>query len=1367
MKKMLSVLLSVSMILSLFAGIGADAQSAQAAQVLLADGTYVLTSVANEMVVCAENYGNDPLVANRDSHGGNWEEFILVNNSDGTISLQSAYNGLYVCAVIDEENQLLARSASISTWEKFEIEHITESQYALKAVANEKYVQADLNNSGVLTAASDSIGGAWEAFIFTRLTTTDDSLAPVVTQDGQNLNVTWEGDEAASYDVYRAVSRYATYSKVATVTGLGYTDTAPNSDKYANYYKVAVAGSDALSKPGSLEIEMFGEDMYVFAPTDDVEQIYNAVNDIYLIQGDVTNGTPGPGQQFGDGRYAFAFKTGDYSGMSANTFQISYYMQVLGLGKVPTDVTIKNIHVPAVLSNDNATCNFWMSIENIGIAAAQYDDSDEYWQFKWAVSQAAPARRLYVNRSAKLNNYDGYASGGFISDSVFTKNLGSNTQQQYYIRNTNIQGQVYGVNWNMVMQGVNYGSATATNFQALNGAKGVSNWTSYGCYTDLDSTDVIREKPFLYFDETEEEYKVFIPGIRENSSGISWSENYIGDGVSVDISKFYIARADRDNAASINAALAAGKNIILSPGIYYAEEPIVIDRANTIFLGLGLATIIPTNTEAAIKTADVGGVSIAGVILDADSYSKNMLVVGEEGCNKDHSANPTVLQDVFVRIGGVHGGVASTDSAIVINSNNVIGDDFWVWRADHGDGVGWYLNTANVGVEINGDDVTMYGLMVEHFQKYDVIWRGENGKTYFLQNEKCYDPQNQAEWMSHDGTLLGYAAYKVSNNVKNHYAVGLGSYNVFIYTNGAVIYLDNAIEVPDTPGVMIENVCIVELASGGADDGFHHIVNGTGPGINSSAYAREVLLYYCNHKSVSYSGEEYGYQTSDDPLADRIIAKEAKSVDNAEMYVIDYWSAGGPATQDPEDIVPETAIVLSSQQAAVLTQENAYYTYGSFAPAANGSEAYYYLDVKEAGTYTITYSITGEGSGTQYNNAFSVYTGEADTFNVNTTANQTISIPALWTTDTVTTRKTIALEAGTQVLRIASAAAGYSLSQVEIAAQTVTEIDLAAGESRTIDADVLDGAAGTYVIINGSLEYTVAGNAFDYNVNVANAGTYGISINYGLESSSDVAFTLETVNSDGTVTTLGSVSAPATGSWSAYSDTEPLTVSLPAGASVLRLTITGNSVNVTGLGITCAELENQPEVVTPSIVTGVKAVYADGKIQITWDDNGADMYKVVRSDGRSSYINLTYGATAAGWTDTKDLVEAQLYYYRVIGYFKDAEGNLVMGDMSEAAGVVATDTLPAKIVNVEASVSGNSVTLTWDKAESARYYKVSRAAGATGKYYSMKYNIETTTYSESAVAAGTYRYKVVGYYKDVDSSWIYGELSDTLYVTIN
>ena len=130
------------------------------------------------------------------------------------------------------------------------------------------------------------------------------------------------------------------------------------------------------------------------------------------------------------------------------------------------------------------------------------------------------------------------------------------------------------------------------------------------------------------------------------------------------------------------------------------------------------------------------------------------------------------------------------------------------------------------------------------------------------------------------------------------------------------------------------------------------------------------------------------------------------------------------------------------------------------------------------------------------------------------------------------------------------------------------------------------------------------------------------------------------------------------------------------------------------------------------------------------------------------------------------MVDAQLYYYRITGYFRDADGNLVSGEISDAAGVVATDKLPDKITGVTATLNGSHVTLQWDAASGARYYKVSRAAGATGKYYSVKYNLETTSYTDTGLSAGTYRYKVVGYYKDVDSSWVYGELCDTLYVTV-
>jgi len=216
----------------------------------------------------------------------------------------------------------------------------------------------------------------------------------------------------------------------------------------------------------------------------------------------------------------------------------------------------------------------------------------------------------------------------------------------------------------------------------------------------------------------------------------------------------------------------------------------------------------------------------------------------------------------------------------LIHINNVIGDDFWVWRADHGDGVGWDLNKVANGFVVNGDKVIMYGLLVEHFQEYDIIWRGEYGKTYFLQNEKCYDPQNQDEWKSH-GTQLGYAEYKVSNNVKNHYVVGLGSYDVFIYTGGANIFLDNLFEVPDQPGVKIENALIVEITTdGGPLVGFNHICNGIGPGttggLGGKGFAKKflflivipkliLLMYYEDGSSQScFINQEKGHQTSYD-----------------------------------------------------------------------------------------------------------------------------------------------------------------------------------------------------------------------------------------------------------------------------------------------------------------------------------------------------------------------------------------------------------------------------------------------------------------------------------------------------------------------
>ena len=111
--------------------------------------------------------------------------------------------------------------------------------------------------------------------------------------------------------------------------------------------------------------------------------------------------------------------------------------------------------------------------------------------------------------------------------------------------------------------------------------------------------------------------------------------------------------------------------------------------------------------------------------------------------------------------------------------------------------VGWTVNTADTGLVVNGDHVTATGLFVEHFQKYNVIWNGNGGEVIFFQNELPYDPPTQADY-EHDG-VLGYAAFKVADNVQSFQGYGMGSY---IFTNvNPDIHVSHAFEVPNTPGV--------------------------------------------------------------------------------------------------------------------------------------------------------------------------------------------------------------------------------------------------------------------------------------------------------------------------------------------------------------------------------------------------------------------------------------------------------------------------------------------------------------------------------------------------------------------------------------
>jgi hypothetical protein len=335
------------------------------------------------------------------------------------------------------------------------------------------------------------------------------------------------------------------------------------------------------------------------------------------------------------------------------------------------------------------------------------------------------------------------------------------------------------------------------------------------------ATPVIREKPFLYVDSGGH-YLVMVPDLEPSSQGPSWMSG-APPGSPLSIDTFYLARPGTDTAATINAALGQGKNLMFTPGIYQLEAPVQVSRAGTIVMGLGLSTLIPTHGTPVLSVADVDGVTMAGLILQAGTASSpTLLQVGASGSSADHSKNPTAIFDVHCRIGGANPGTAS--SCVTIESNDVLVDNTWLWRADHGAGVGWTSNPSKNGLIVNGARVTAYGLFVEHFQEYQTLWNGENGSVYFYQSEMPYDPPSQTAWQSAPNKN-GYASYKVADTVTTHQAEGLGVYSAFDNNVSA----DDAFESPSAAGVALHHMVIVSLRSGSISS----IVNGTGAGVGN------------------------------------------------------------------------------------------------------------------------------------------------------------------------------------------------------------------------------------------------------------------------------------------------------------------------------------------------------------------------------------------------------------------------------------------------------------------------------------------------------------------------------------------------------
>jgi len=252
-------------------------------------------------------------------------------------------------------------------------------------------------------------------------------------------------------------------------------------------------------------------------------------------------------------------------------------------------------------------------------------------------------------------------------------------------------------------------------------------------------------------------------------------------------------------------------------------------------LGIGFPTVETNNGQPVIIVSNVDGVRITGLLFQASSVPSTTLLQWGTGGYAGNANNPGFAYDVFARVGGPNNPAqyqVSTNVQVTINSGHVVLDNAWLWRADH-DISGIVYNSNNPvfnGLVVNGNDVTTYGLAVEHNLHDQVVWNGERGQSYFYQAELPYDV-TQANFGN-----PGYVGYRVNSNVQNHQSWGAG---VYCFFRDNVVYVNDGIATGSSSGVVFTSPFTKFLNGNGQ---ITHVINNKGSPVNSGSG----ISYVCN-----------------------------------------------------------------------------------------------------------------------------------------------------------------------------------------------------------------------------------------------------------------------------------------------------------------------------------------------------------------------------------------------------------------------------------------------------------------------------------------------------------------------------------------
>lgn len=502
------------------------------------------------------------------------------------------------------------------------------------------------------------------------------------------------------------------------------------------------------------------QNSYIFTADTGIDNILTILDSITTIQG-------GPNSKWGNESFILLFQPGMYD-FQGKTLFVNFYTSIRGLGTNPGDTQFSNVTITVqgmTPTSPTATTDyFWRDIENLQVNG----------DMQWYVSQACPLRRIICTGKLSVNNgvNNSWASGGWMSNIETGNSIDNGNQQQFCYKNIKITS----------------GNVQPSNQGTLNIVAINSDISDTSSCTSQQTVTVLKNipgycKPWLMSDG------IFLP-IQSNVNGSD-----LTPGGSVINNKDIYVTYPTDTVDTINKNIAdsSKKAIIFTPGVYTYNQSIIVDRNDFVVFGLGYPIFKATTNLSSIFSITGNNVWINSLILDAGTGNPPSLLSfsGTNGNGKIH--------DIYTRMLMPEVGVVnSCQTMITLNQNNTYVENIWLWVADHQNGsknADWSRMNSPNGLTVNGDNVTICGLAVEHQNDVMTQWNGEYGQCYFYQSEFPYA-----------GSVTGNPSYVVNSTVKNHIFKGGGAYFVLWTGTSTEPSIDHVMEFPQTSGVTWESI---------------------------------------------------------------------------------------------------------------------------------------------------------------------------------------------------------------------------------------------------------------------------------------------------------------------------------------------------------------------------------------------------------------------------------------------------------------------------------------------------------------------------------------------------------------------------------